>query len=268
MNRILQRDLTSESLGELLDVRDVTPMVISESQRDTIASRFRAVPTDRQRRLDAWTVEHSGKNSSTFAWSPLTARRVLGNAALRYVERGAVVTIIDGVHEAVADQLDRAARGHARPGSLAQWLANLSHPVLGIVTAEAVTWATGVSELMGRLGPEVAMANVDAYYDIAGARTSLRGRRDAVVTAPDHRIIVRFRSGLPTATAGAGLRADLAVDALVNPQGQAAHRIVGLWPEAGVALGVDGTEDVLRAGVRDFVRSAVTNYRLTLQKVA
>ena len=268
MNRILQRDLSSDSLRELLDVRGVSPMAFTDEQRDTLASRFRAVPTDRQRRLDAWTVENSGQSSSTFAWSPLTARRVLGNAALRYLERGTVTTHIDAVNEALADQLDRAARGHARPGTLALWLAGLSNPVLGIVTAEAVTWASGLSQLMERLGPDVAMANVDAYYDVAGARTSLRGRRDAVITTPDARIVIRFRAGLPTGTAGAGLRADLAVDALVHPLGQAAHRILGLWPEAGVALGVDGTEDVLRAGIRDFVRSAVTNHRQALQQVA
>lgn len=261
MNGVIQRDLTTQSLNELIDVSNIDAVALTSEQRDTLASRFRAVPTSQHRRIDAWMVERSGEMSNDFAWSPITARRVLGNAALRYVERNEHLSYAEAVYEALADQLDRAARGYARGGSLGSWLANLESPIVGIVVAEATTWATQVHQLMGRLGPEIAMATVDAYYDVAGARTSLRGRRDAIITTPQGRIVVRFRSGLPGRTAGAGLRADLVVDALSQANGQSAKRIIGIWPEAGVALCLDGTMETLRAGARDLVRSAVVEHR-------
>ena len=261
MNGVMQRDLTNASLEELCNIEGVAQVAIISEQRDALAARFRSIPTGHHRRLDAWMVEKAGIQSSDFAWSPITTRRVLGNAALRYVERSPQLSYSDAVYEALADQLDRAARGHARTGSLGQWIANLANPIVGIVVAEATTWATQMHQIMGRLGPEIAMAPVDAYYDIAGARTTLRGRRDALIKAEEGRIVVRFRSGLPGRTAGSGLRADLAVDALAEPQGRVAQRIIGIWPEAGVALALDGTMDTLRAGARDLVRSAIVEHR-------
>ena len=261
MNGVMQRDLTNTSLDEVRNIEGIAPVIITSEQRDALAVRFRSIPTTHHRRLDAWMVEKAGIQSSDFAWSPITSRRVLGNAALRYVERTPQMTYSEAVYEALADQLDRAARGHARTGSLGQWIANLDHPIVGIVVAEATTWATQMHQIMGRLGPEIAMAAVDAYYDVAGARTTLRGRRDARIEAGSDRIVVRFRSGLPGRTAGSGLRADLAVDALADPQGRVAQRIIGIWPEAGVALALDGTMETLRAGARDLVRSAIVEHR-------
>jgi hypothetical protein len=261
MNIVTQRDLTNTSLEELRDIKGAAQIVIASDQRDGLSARFRSIPTDHHRRLDAWMVEKAGIQSSNFAWSPITARRVLGNAALRYVERTPQLSYSDAVYEALADQLDRAARGHARTGSLGHWVANLAHPIVGIVVAEATTWATQMHQIMERLGPEIAMASVDAYYDVAGGRTTLRGRRDALIQSETGRIVVRFRSGLPGCTAGAGLRADLAVDALADPLGRVAQRIIGIWPEAGVALALDGTMETLRAGARDLVRSAIVEHR-------
>jgi len=261
MNGVTQRNLTNASLEELRNIEGVAQLILTSEQRDNLAARFRSIPTDHHRRLDAWMVEKAGIQSSDFAWSPITARRVLGNAALRYVERTPQLSHSEAVYEALADQLDRAARGHARTGSLGQWIANLDNPIVGIVVAEATTWATQMHQIMSRLGPDIAMASVDAYYDVAGARTTLRGRRDALIEAEEDRIVVRFRSGLPGRTAGAGLRADLAVDALSDPQGRVAQRIIGIWPEAGVALALDGTTETLRAGARDLVRSAIVEHR-------
>ena len=261
MNGVTQRDLTNASLEELLNSQGAAQVAITDQQRDALAARFRSIPTDHHRRLDAWMVEKAGDQSSDFAWSPITARRVLGNAALRYVERTPNLSYSEAVYEALADQLDRAARGHSRSGSLGQWIANLDQPIVGIVVAEATTWATQMHQIMGRLGPEIAMASVDAYYDVAGARTTLRGRRDALIHSENGRIVVRFRSCLPGRTAGSGLRADLAVDALADHQGRVAQRIIGIWPEAGVALALDGTMETLRAGARDLVRSAIVEHR-------
>ena len=44
-------------------------------------------------------------------------------------------------------------------------------------------------------------------------------------------------------------------------EGFAPARLIGLWPEAGVCLCVDGTMTDLRAGARDLVRTAVAQRR-------
>ena len=108
---------------------------------------------------------------------------------------------------------------------------------------------------------EAIIAQSDAYYDVAGARTSLRGRRDALINTPTGRTVVRLRTGMPSPTAIAGLRADLTIDAFANVEGRAAQRIVGVWPDAGIALAVDGTESVVRAGARDLLRVLITQFR-------
>jgi hypothetical protein len=57
------------------------------------------------------------------------------------------------------------------------------------------------------------------------------------------------------------LRADLTIEALADHDGLAPVRYIGLWPEAGVCLSVDGTMSDLRSGARDLVRTAVAQRR-------
>ena len=76
--------------------------------------------------------------------------------------------------------------------------------------------------------------------------------------------MVRLRAGSPGPSAGAGLRVDLVVAALADFHGVAPARLVGLWPEAGVVLCVDGTMQDLRRGARDLVRAAVVTLRRRL----
>ena len=112
------------------------------------------------------------------------------------------------------------------------------------------------------------MAPCDAYYDVAAGRTTLRARRDLVITRDGDRIVVRVRCGAPGKSAGPGLRADLTTETLAHPSGLAPVRFIGLWPEAGVCLAVDGTMDDLRAGARDLVRTAVAQRRRTTAHAA
>jgi hypothetical protein len=55
---------------------------------------------------------------------------------------------------------------------------------------------------------------------------------------------------------------------LADVEGIAATRIIGLWPEAGVVLSVEGTMEDLRAGARDLVRTAVAHERYHFVKAA
>jgi len=166
------------------------------------------------------------------------------------------------------DQFLRVLDGRARSGSLATFLAQSAPATLGLIGAEAAAWATELEEAADALTYPWSVAVSDAFYDVAAARTTLRGRRDLIVVREDVHVVVRVRAGAPGKSAGPGLRADLTIDALSNHDGLAAARIIGLWPEAGVVLSVDGTIEDLRAGARDLVRTAVTLQRHQLTRAA
>ena len=266
MSALVQRRLTSRDLNDLIEGAPHEVAMVSDEHRLSLTSRFRAVPSDEHRRLDAWMVEQAGRPAGPFVWSPATARRLLANNALR--RRGQVDSLLDAVRDEVAEQLLRATKGYARAGSLGHWLAGVSHPVLGLITAEAVNWATQSLECVEGVSAPWRIAASDVYYDVAGARTTLRGRRDVIVETPEGRVILRIRSGHPGKSAGPGLRSDLVVETLAHPDGLSPRRYLGLWPDAGLILGVDGTMENVRAGARDFIRAAVAQRRLVLTRAA
>jgi hypothetical protein len=267
VSTLLLRRLTSREIEQLITTGPEDPAQISAEHRASLASRLRAVPAIEHRRLDAWMVETAGRPPRPFAWSPASARRILGNSALRRI-MATPDTILNAVRDEVAEQLLRVVRGYARPGSLAHWLSGVSHPVLGLITAEAVNWATSTMECARGLDHPWQVASSDVYYDVAGARTTLRGRRDVIVSTDTGRVIVRIRSGQPGKSAGPGLRSDLVAETLAHPEGLAPRRYLGLWPDAGLVLGVDGTMENVRAGARDFVRAAVALRRHALVRAA
>jgi hypothetical protein len=258
--RLLHRRLTKFELNDLVKHVPLEPVHLGEEHRQSLSNRFRAVSAPGHRRLDAWGVERAGRHGSNFRWSPGTARRVLGNAAVRRITLQPV-SIRDAVRDELADQMVRATSGYSRDGSLAHWLASAPHPVIGLVTAEAVNWATQLHEVSEWLDATWSVPASDAYYDVASARTTLRARRDLVVHNDGSRTVLRVRSGSPGKSAGPGLRADLTIEALADHNGEAPVRYIGLWPEAGVCLSVDGTMNDLRSGARDLVRTAVARRR-------
>jgi hypothetical protein len=264
MTTLTHRRYTAAQLHRLISEAPETSAVLTDDHRRSLSARFRAVASHQHRRLDAWMVEQAGGRADRFAWTPATARRALGSAALRRVHARAELSLLDAVRDALDEELLRAASGYARRGSLAHWLAGQSPVVLGLVVAEALTWTTTAWEAGQQIATAWNVAASDAYYDVAGARTTLRGRRDLLISRSNDRVVLRLRSGGPGKSAGPGLRADLIADALADPHGVAAARIIGLWPDAGVCLAVDGSMADLRAGARDLVRTAVVLQRRKL----
>jgi hypothetical protein len=259
---------TPNDLNELLRSAPESEVALTDDHRRSLSARFRAVHLVEQRRLDAWSVEQAGKSSSTFRWSPASARRLVGNAALRRMVREPLRSPCEAVREEIDDQLLRCASGYARAGSLASWLASLDASERALVCAEATNWVVQLLEIAQGLDREWSVATSDAYYDVARARTSLRARRDLVIPLDQGRVVVRVRSGGPGKSAGPGLRSDLTIDTLAHHEGVAPRRFIGVWPEAGVALSVDGTMADLRAGARDLVRTAVVQERRTHRTAA
>jgi len=265
MTTLIHRRLSAGVINELI-VTSLSPSTLTDDHRRSLSGRFRAVSLDSHRRLDAWSVERAGRASDAFRWSPTTARRTLGNAALRR-RRDERTTITDAVGDEIAAHLLRAASGHARAGSLGSWLSSAHRAHVAIVMAESIDWATQLHDVAVQLDVPWLIA-ADAFVDVAGARTSLRARRDIEVPRGNDRVIIRVRGGAPGKSAGPGLRTELVIDALADPTGLAAARYIGLWPDAGLCLAVDGTMNDLRAGARDLVRTAVAQRRARLPQAA
>jgi len=262
MTTLVHRRIDALQLHDMIEGAPQQTVCLSDDHRRSLSARFRAVPTSTHRRLDAWSVEVAGRSSGPFEWSPASTRRYLGNAGLRRALSSTTLSIRDAVRDEVGEQLVRATSQRARPGSMASWLASCEHPVVGLVIADALNWATQLDEILEMVQFDARVATNDAYYDVAAARTTLRARRDIVIQRGDARIVVRVRSGSPGKSAGPGLRADLTIETLADATGEAPLRYIGLWPEAGVALAVDGTMGDLRAGARDLVRTAVARGRV------
>jgi len=253
------------ALSSFIATAPTTHSEITSEQRSALAERFRQVSLPHHRRLDAWMVEQAAGQSSPFRWSPTTARRVLGNAALRlrFTQQLSPVVAMD---EVIVDQLTRAATGYSRRGSLSSWLSELSTAQLALVTSDALNWSHALEEIARSIDENVEVADSDAYYDVATARTTLRGRRDLIVVTESTCTLIRVRSGAPGRTAGAGLRADLTIDAFSRPDGRVANQIIGVWPDAGLLLRVEGSMADLRAGARDLLRVANLQHSAYFQR--
>ena len=268
MTVLSHRRASRHVLNRLVAEAPLEAATLTDDHRRSLSARFRAVSSDRHRRLDAWMVERAGAPSGPFRWSPAAARRTLGNAALRRRLLDPALSSVAAVDEEVSEHLLRVLEGRARSGSLANFLAQSAPSTLGLIGAEAAAWATELAEAADALTFPWSVATSDAFYDVATARTTLRGRRDLIVSRDDQRVVLRVRAGAPGKSAGPGLRAALTIDALADPAGVAAARIIGLWPEAGVVLSIDGTIEDLRAGARDLVRTAVAQQRERLAHAA
>ena len=254
MSILSSTTLHSASWRELLGRAPLVAPSLNDEQRRSFAEHFRILAGTEHRRLDAWSVERV-EAPRDFRWSALNARRTLGNAALRRVSSQQAASVLEAVNDVVADRLLSAAAGFARPGSLGAWLARLEDAARAIVVAEATNWATTLVELTHDLDVAWRPATSDAYYALAGARVTLRAQREFLIEGPT-RIVVRVRAGSPGRSAGAGLRAELATETLAHPRGDAPGRYVGVWPDAGLALAVEGSLEDVRAGARHLLRAA------------
>ena len=258
--------LSPEALARVIGEAPAPGFAVTGANRRTLAERLGAVPTDSHRRIDAWLVERGGQPATPFQWSPAAARRILGNGALRRATSERPVALRDAVRDEIDDLLSRVATGRLRAGSLGAWLANRHPAELALVQACAVDWAAGLAEVASATAADWTVASADAYYDVERARTTLRARRDLVVDGGE--VVVRLRAGLPRRSAGSGLRADLAAATFADHDGRAPRRYVGVWPDAGVILAVDGTDASVRAGARVLVRAAIARSRLGGQLAA
>ena len=267
MTALVHARLSATELDELVSSAPQSSASLTDDHRRSLSARFRAVGLTSHQRVDAWAVEQAGRPSTPFAWSARAARRIIASGAARRYLADPSMTVVAAVRAEIDERVARTITGRTSPGSLGSWLARCDAAALAATTAESVNCATSLLEVVDSISSPWTLPASDAYYDVSAARTTLRARRDVVIDGPG-RIVLRMRAGAPGKSAGPGLRADMTIEALAHSSGVCAARYIGVWPDAGVCLAVDGTMADLRAGARDLVRTTVAQRRARLTLAA
>jgi hypothetical protein len=256
----------SRSLTDLLlDQHAPQPRRIDPTLRKVLGQRLARRAPDRANgsiSLDSFTLTRILRNDTTsstpFAWSPRAARRILGLAATQRLVGGAGGTPTSAVRAEIEDVIQRANEHRSRSGSLGQWLAEAPPGVLAVVIAEAVTYATEllISLEWERVLDTASLGTADALWAVPGAPwVSLKGRRDLVVDSADDapRTLLAVRGGRPGTSSTIDLAHVALVDGLTHPDRPHAQRVVGYWPAAGRALGLDVDGETLKFAARNVV---------------
>ncbi len=189
-----------------------------------------------------------------FRWQPAFVRRSLGLAVLAHCLDGPSSTPAQAA-AMVADAAVEAWRlsGDRRFG-WEPWMAGLGTGARATVLADAITWSTGALTAVDwtRLPHPVRVAPPDDVWSCGrGRRVVIRGRSEAgTVTRDGHPVIVLVCAGAPTR----GLRLDLGLPALAAvlraPHRPPPARVVGVWPDAGLAASVEVDGALLEATTR------------------
>jgi len=208
------------------------------------------------------------RSFEAFSWSPFTARRMVGLAAVRTCVHGTRRTPVQAVGAVIDELCRQGADPRERSGSLAAWLASTTPGVRALVHAEAVTWAT---QLLGaldwaRLGRSASVGGPDEWWDHRPAALTLRGRSEVRIRlgavggeARGGRALFSVLSGRPGKNSHAELGLSALVSVLAAPTGPPPVRVAGWWPESGRALIVPVDGALLEAtmtSVLDVVEAA------------
>jgi hypothetical protein len=199
--------------------------------------------------------------SGAFAWSPVTARRALGLAAVRSLVAGSAHNPVEGVRGAIGQAISEAAAGR-RPTSaksstsLEHWLTSLSDASRAVVEAVAVTWATRLwAALSWSDFPDPPTIGRDHWWDSPhSSLLALRSRAEVRTTTTAGR--GRLVSSHLVVLGGPRrdtIRPELCVVALAEalrsrdpvPPG----RIVGWWPDSGHFVALEVNQYTLSQGV-------------------
>lgn len=194
-----------------------------------------------------------------FRWSALTARRVLGLAAVRAGVEGSARTPADAVALVMDEPHRHAGVGRAGAGSCRDWLGSLSRPARALVQAEATTWATHLwtSVEWRRLDPSPIVGPPDRWWELRReARISVRGRADVRFGSPGGpTTLLTVLAGVPGGTSRMELLLAALVDALRDGPERCPSRVVGWWPDCGKAWIVPVHEGGLVACAGEVVRA-------------
>jgi hypothetical protein len=209
-----------------------------------------------------------------FEWSPRTARRLLGLAAVRGCVSGSERTPADAVEHVVSAAVEDARRGSQRAGALAGWLLSLAPGGRAVVRAEAVTWATQLLAALDWRGlGATPIVGSDQWWDgPAGCRVALRGRSEvrtqtrrddraprSLTNGPTPSALFTMLGGRPSPVAALELGLAALASFMARPKEPSPARVVGWWPQCGRALVLPIDGPTLR-NTADAVISALRAY--------
>jgi hypothetical protein len=209
-----------------------------------------------------------------FTWSPRTARRLLGLAAVRACVGGNERTPASAVDRVVSSAVEDGQRENQRAGSLAGWLTSLAVGARAVVRAEAITWATHLlSALDWRGMAEGPIVGSDQWWDgPAGCRVSLRGRSEVrtatlagdpsceSTTSRTPAAMFTMLGGRPSEVATVELGLVALASFMARPNEPMPARVVGWWPQCGRAMVLSVDSATLRS-TTDAVLGAIDTYR-------
>jgi hypothetical protein len=210
----------------------------------------------------ALAAETPANQNTPFAWSPRTARRALGLAAVRALAAGEARSPIDGVRRAVADAVRSFRDGERSAASMDRWLAGLAPAGLAAVEAEAVTWATRLwCALDWNAFEELPVVGRDHWWNSPhSSLLAIRSRAEVrSVTRDDdgnaystHLVVL---GGRRRASVRSELSAVAMAEVLQSPRSLPPARIVGWWPDSGHHIKVDIDRTVLEEGAAAVART-------------
>lgn len=221
--------------------------------RADLEERLRAASTplreDRPIRVDGYRLGHpvpTEDDAKPFKWGFRTARRLLGLDCARQCIGSRHVHPVDAAREVVEGLVRRAAQGAERPGSLGEWLGELSPGARGVVQAEAVGWA---SKLVTTLDwTRLHRPIIGADRSVVFARVPqvlLRGRIEVRVSVTSHgqaasspgrpESLFMMMTGRPSPTADVEIGLAALTVACDPRRPSVPIRVIGWWPECGRA---------------------------------
>ena len=182
-----------------------------------------------------------------FSWKPAFARRSMGLATVEACVSGRFRSPSEAVEPVVADAVAEWQRSGWRTYHWEPWVSALSAGARAMVLADAVTWATSLWTAFDWTGFGVTPrfgGGDDQWICPVGRTLRLKGRAELRVpviggepVVPE--ALVTVAGGLP----GDGWAEELAYVALVAGLRSASRpvpaRVMGMWPEAGVARAVE-----------------------------
>jgi hypothetical protein len=255
--------LDARVVGEraaVIDAATSIPRILADLAVPRLGSTaFRL--TDHQVRV-ALAPDDDATAHLPFAWSPRTARRALGLAAVRAVVAGEARSPVEGARRAVSGALRSVRDGERSAAAMDRWLAGLPPAGLAAVEADAVTWATRVwcaldwtafddGPLIGRdrwwNSPHSSLLAIRSRAEVRSVTHDGEGNPFSV-----HLVVL---GGRRRATVKAELSVVAMVEALVAPRSLPPGRIVGWWPDSGHLTTVDVDQTSVAAGVAAVART-------------
>jgi len=256
-----------------------SPQELYQQLAQALTAAGRQLPAGRAVRVDGYflrtalTAPEQLSQPDPFGWSPRTARRLLGLAAVRACVGGTERTPADAVAHVVSAAVDDARRGSQRTGSLADWLLGLPVGGRAVVRAEAVTWATQLlSALEWRILAPGPIVGSDQWWDgPPGCRVAVRGRSEVrTLTLGDGSAVgsklgaappalFSMLGGRPSPVAALELGLAGLASFMARPKEPVPARVVGWWPQCGRAMVLPVDAPSLR-NTADAVVSAITSF--------